>query len=188
MINFFIELWIKYIRNFWSLIRWNGKRKIDSEEVIEVNDNNLKTTLADIYSHYTWTMDDISQLGDSLRPAPYLYNWYLTAKASTTNEKVKDDCDGYHTIVYHILKNNGYNVALITVATKPITKSHTMTVIKDTNDDGTVSYRVIDYKNIKSYASLEEFVVNYTYTVRVWSLDVYNYEARRFKHLDESNF
>lgn len=188
MVNFFITLWMKYLRNFWSMIRWNGKRKIDSEPVFEVTDDNLQSTLKDVYSHYVWTMDDISQLLDSICPPPYLYNWYLDIKNSDSSDKVKGDCDDYHALIYHLLINNGYDAALITFATKPITKSHTMTVIKDTAEDGTVSYRVIDYTSIKTYASLEEFAESYKYPVRVWTLDMYDYRTRRFRNLDPSEF
>lgn len=188
MVNFFITLWMKYLRNFWSMIRWCGKRKIDSEPVFEVTDSNLKATLRDVYSHYTWTADDLSQLGDSICPPPYLYNWYLDIKNSESSDKVKGDCDDYHALIYHILKNNGYEVALISLATKPITQSHTMTVIKDTAEDGSVSYRVIDYTSVKTYASLEEFIGSYKLPVRVWTLDIYDYEARRFRNLVPNKF
>ena len=50
--KFFAMLWLKYLRNFWSMIRWNGKRKEVSREMISVNDGNLKSTLKDVYSHY----------------------------------------------------------------------------------------------------------------------------------------
>lgn len=185
--KFFAMLWLKYLRNFWSMIRWNGKRKEVSREMISVNDGNLKSTLKDVYSHYQWAMDDVSQLFDSMRPAPYLYNQYLEAKLN--DKVVEDDCDGYHTIIYHMLKNNGYRVALITLVTDPISQSHTMVAIKDIIDDGTVSYRVVNYTAITGpYITLEKFVEQYKHDVICWSVDKYDYDGRRFRNISVTEF
>ena len=185
--KFLSMIWLKCLRNFWSSIRWIKERKEVSKDVIKVNDNNLVSTLRDVYSHFKWTMDDWTQLFDSMQPASYLYNQYLECKEDSS--KVLDDCDGYHTIIYHILKNNGYDVALITVATKPITQSHTMVVIRDINENGGVSYRVVNYMLVKGpYKTIEEFVDNYNYEVIYWCLDKYNYETNKFYGIDREDF
>lgn len=178
IIVFFESLWCKHLKHFWSKIRWCRKRKEKSREVVTVDDAGLYPLLKDIYAHFEWTMDDWTELFDSFTPAPYLYNLYDEAKKN--ENVVLDDCDGYHTIIYHILKNNGYNVALITCVTKPITKSHTMCLIKD--DNGT--YRVINYTRVYRYPSIEKFIENYSTPVRFWCLDRYDYDKNVFYSIE----
>ncbi len=177
---------LKLLRNIWSMIRWHKLRKVESDKMIPVDEFSLKSALTDVYAHFKWTMDDWTQLFDSMKPAPYLYNEYLKSRVG---DKVLDDCDGYHTIVYHILKNNGFDVALLTVATDPIKESHTMCVIKDVDVVGEKSYRVIDYTSVsKSYSSIDEFISQYQPTVIYWCLDKYDYDKRRFVGVDKDEF
>ena len=185
IIVFFEMLWCKHLKHFWSKLRWWKQRKEVSKEVIHVDDTNLKAMAQDVYRNYKWTMDDWTEFFDSMRPAPSLYNEYLAAKETPEADKVLDDCDGFHTIIYHILKNNGYNVALITVVTNPITKSHTMCLIKD----GPKSFRVVNYTTIKGpYATIQEFIDDYSTPARCWCLDGYNYEKKKFYNIDEKRF
>ena len=193
MKEFFIRIfgafWTKCLRNFWSMIRWCKLRKEVSEPVVKVDESNLKSTINDVYAHFKWTMDDWTQLFDSMKPAPHLYNEYLTMKETPEDDRVLGDCDDFHTIVYHILKNNGYDVALITVVTDPIKESHTMCVIKDTGKDGKVSYRVVDYTRVKGpFESIEEFIDGYYPTVCYWCLDRYDYEKNRFRGISKKDF
>ena len=129
MMKFLAMVWLECLRNFWSNLRWCAHRKDTTKEIPTVNADNLNSTLREVYNNFEWTMDDWTQLFDSMRPAPYVYNLYFGAENTKTD--FKDDCDGFHTVIYHILKNNGYDVALITVATKPIKNSHTMCAIKE---------------------------------------------------------
>ena len=170
--KFLYKIWINGLRQFWSKIRWYRQSKIISENVQVVNDNNLSSILKDVYTHFEWVADGASQLFDSIRPAPALYNEYLNC--ITSNSKIKDDCDGFHAIIYHILNNSGYNVALLTMVTKPLKNSHTVVVVYDSTNN---SYRIIDYLHIsKPYSTIEEYISKYTDEVVDWGLDRYDYK------------
>lgn len=187
MIKLFAMIWLNLLRNSWSNLRWCKQRKEVSRDIVTVNDNNLRSVLSNINSHFDWTMDDWTQLFDSVCPAPYIYNRYLEAKENNTD--FTGDCDDYHTVVYHILKNNGYDVALITLVTKPFTQSHTMCAIRDVDKNGRVSYRVVDYSQVKGpYSTLDSFVEDYSLPVRYWHLDRYNYEKNKFESVDKKEF
>lgn len=131
--------------------------------------------LARTYNHKIASIEYLSQTEEVYDiTVPGTNNFLLEAGVFVHN------CDGFHTIVYHILKNNGYNVALITCVTKPITKSHTMCLIKD--DNGT--YRVVDYTRVYRYPSIEKFVENYSTPVRFWCLDRYDYDKNVFYSIE----
>ena len=190
MIKLIAMFWCNVWRNFWSWIRWHKYTKIESMPVPEVNDENLRTTLFRRYSAYDWTADDITELGDSFCPPQYCFNENEKAMMKTPKGKYEDDCDGWHAMVYHILKNNGYNVALITVVTKPFTQSHTMTVIRDVNEStGEISYRVVDYTAVKGpFSTLQEFVDQYSLPVRYWCLQAYNDKKGKYYNLKKKEF
>ena len=187
MIKFFAFIWLKVLKCPWSKLRWWKYRNTESRAVQKVDEDNMQSVVNDINNHFEWTMDDVSQLFDSMRPAPYLYNCYLNTVEN--GGKVTDDCDGCHTIIYHVLKQNGYDVALITVVTKPFTQSHTMTVIRNINKDEKNTYRVINYRKIsKEYYSLDDFAKDYSLPVRGWYLHEYDYIGKKFRNVNKKDF
>ena len=145
---------------------------------------------------------------DELKEQAACYNHKIVSVEPTDNEPVYDitvpdthnflleagvfvhNCDGFHAIAYHILKNNGYNVALITVVTKPFTQSHTMTAIRDVNSEtGEVSYRIVDYTAVKGpFSTLQEFVDQYNLPVRYWCLQAYNYDKGKYYNVKKKEF
>lgn len=182
MIRFFCKLWCDYLKPFWSSIRWWSERKIEGKEVTEKVTNALtsvRSMCREVYSKFDWTMDDISQFFDSLRPCEYLYNWY---KDSTREEPLKDDCDGYHSLIYHILKSNGFDCCIFTIATNPIKNSHTMTLYKY-ND----AYYLINYTSIRKYSNctIQDIVDDYNKRnglkkEHYWNTQEYDYEKKCF--------
>lgn len=190
MLKFLAMIWLEGVRNFWSNLRWCRHRKDESEAIPEVNADNLNSVLREVYNNFEWTMDDWTQLFDSVCPAPYIYNQYVEAEKNNT--VFHGDCDDYHTVIYHILKNSGYDVALIAVATKPIQQSHTMCAIKEKIEENGVEktvYRVIDYTTIRGpYTSLQDFVDDYHYPVRYWSLDQWDYNKKKFRGVSKKEF
>ena len=190
MMKFLAMVWLECLRNFWSNLRWCTHRKDTTKEIPTVNADNLNSTLREVYNNFEWTMDDWTQLFDSMRPAPYVYNLYFGAENTKTD--FKDDCDGFHTVIYHILKNNGYDVALITVATKPIKNSHTMCAIKEKIEENGVEktvYRIVDYTSLRGpYTSLQDFVDDYRYPVRYWKLDQWDYNKKKFRKVSKKEF
>lgn len=81
--------------------------------------------------------------------------------------------------MWHVLNANSIECALITLVTKPFTKSHTMCAYK-VKESGVTKYYVVDYNRIKGpYKDLESFVDSYRLPVRYWQLDKYDYECVR---------
>ena len=188
MIKFFEWLWFRCIKNWWSKLRWYKYCKASSEPVPKVNnDSDIKDNLRWIYSSFNWQMDGIKDAFDTYYPPQHAFN--LAYEANIDNVTWDGDCDDYHGAIYHLLHENGYDVALITLATIPITKSHTMTAIRFTEEDGTVSYKVVNYTHIIGpYKSLQEFVDNYGTPVRYWCLQKYNYDKGTYYNIDINEF
>lgn len=188
MIRFFSKLWCDYLRPFWSKIRWCGKRKIAGKEVTEKVTNTLtsvRNMCNEVYRRFEWTMDGFTQLFDSLRPCEYLYNWYQEANY---DDPIKDDCDGYHSIIYHILQANGFDCCIITIITSPITKSHAMTLYKYNGD----TY-LVNYTSVKKYTNctVQDIVNDYNKgngfkKEYYWNTQRYDYKKKAF--YNERNF
>lgn len=190
IIAFVAKIWLRYLKPSWSKFRWKSKLAGDSMPIpqgIKTN-SDIFAFLNECYPVFDWTMDDITQLTDSFKPLPYIYNEYYDAKKAGGSTKFKDDCDGFHSVVYHVLNANSIECALITLVTKPFTKSHTMCAYKAVEDGKTVYY-VCDYNRIRGkYETLDDFIAAYSLPVRYWQLDKYNYGDRIFYFVDKENF
>ena len=187
-IKFFEWLWLRGIKNWWSKLRWIKETKEKTLPVPTITDTNMSEECQDLYRGFDWHMDGIDDLFDTYMPAPYAYN---RAYECITDDKhpLDGDCDDFHSAVLNMLHENGYDVALITLATIPITQSHTMTAIKDVAKDGTVSYKVVNYTSIKGpYKNLQEFVDNYGTPVRYWCLQKYDFEKGKYYNIDKDTF
>ena len=174
-IRFFGKLWIDHIKPVWSKIRWCRHLKEKSEEVFSVTEELLPFVLRDLYKNYKWKMDGATQLFDSLRPIPYIYNLYLAQ-----NKKgivFEDDCDGFHSLVYYILEKNGYDCYLITFITKPLSKAHTMCVVKRKG-----KFQLINYTFISTlcYDNIQQIADEYTVPVRYWNAQKWDYSKKKF--------
>lgn len=187
IIGFVAMVWLRYIKPSWSHFRWRDRLAGDTLPVPKniITRADIQSFLNECYPVFEWTMDGITQLTDSYRPLPYLYNEYYDAKKAGGGNKFKDDCDGYHTVVWHVLNYNSIECALITLVTKPFTKSHTMCAYK-VKESGAAKYYVVDYNSIKGpYKDLESFVDFYRLPVRYWQLDKYDYEKQMFVKIKE---
>ena len=182
MMKFLARIWLDYLKPFWSKIRWNKQRKVVAEECKETVKTiaEIRAMCSKVYSCFEWTMDDISELFDSYRPTEYLYNTYLGEKAK--GKKWQDDCDGYHTVIYHILIQNGFDAVLFTIATKPFTKSHTMCLFKA---DGKMY--LVNYTSVREYESgnIQAIVDDYNKRNKLepehyWNTQKYDYAGKVF--------
>lgn len=190
IVGFVAMVWLRYIKPSWSHFRWRDRLAGDTLPVPKniITRADIQSFLNECYPVFEWTMDGITELTDSYRPLPYLYNEYYDAKKAGSGNKFKDDCDGYHSVVWHVLNYNSIECALITLVTKPFTKSHTMCAYKATEGGRTVYY-VIDYNRIRGvYTSLEDFVNAYKLPVCYWQLDKYDYGNRKFYYVAKENF
>ena len=94
----------------WSNIRWRKSIK-DCEILTEDRVKTLseiRSLVRKLYSRFNYTSDGVDQLGDSITPPAQNYTNYLT-------ESVKDDCDGFHSLVYHCLRKSGIECYLMSV-------------------------------------------------------------------------
>lgn len=183
--KFLCKLWLDYIKPVWSKIRW---KKINS--ILPTQTNLLKAksirgiqeVCDTLYKHYRWKMDDVSELLDTYRPIGYLYNWYINS-LNKDSIIVEDDCDGFHSIVYHILKSNNIQSCLLTIATRPITNSHTMTLFRYEGDIYLIDYNVLyKYSADKTIQSIvDDYNTRNKYKPEhYWTTHEYNYDKRLF--------
>lgn len=188
IIVFFEKLWLRGIKNWWSKLRWYSKSKEESYDVpLVTTDEEILEVAKDVYAYFTWKMDGIREWFDTYLPIPYAYNLYIDAKQS--NEKYIDDCDGFHGVILHILNQNNFDAAAITLATIPVTESHTMTAFKRINENGSVEYYVVNYTRLLGpYYSLQDFVDDYGTPVRYWCLQKYDYDKGMYYNIDKEDF
>ena len=119
MIKFFGDLaiswwcwWSNY--RFRKCIRSNiGTEKEDKAGTLQ----EIKDLVKRLYDCFIWTADGIDQLGDAITPPPQNYAIYL-------EQPLKDDCDGFHSLVYHCLYNSGLDCYLLTVTPSKIKDGH----------------------------------------------------------------
>lgn len=124
------KIWVVRLKPIWNNFRF---RKSIKEYIPLSNELNtigdLQERVGELYKSFTYKYDDISMLFDAIDTPPQCL-FYLE------NSTLKDDCDGYHAAIYHLVTHrveNASNIKLITVVTKPFTNSHTMCVF-DLND------------------------------------------------------
>ena len=191
MFSFICKIFLDHWKPFWSAIRWGKQRKVEAYELQDhiTDDAEMREMLKNVNNHFTWTMDDATQLFDSYQPVEYLYNLYVDSGINNTT--VKDDCDGCHSIIYHILKENGYDCVLFTIATRPITQAHTMVIYKKDN-----CYHLINYRNITHYnegVTIQEIVDDYNKKHNLkkewyWNLHRYDYDKNKLNTVKKKNF
>ena len=182
IVIWFSKFWLNHFKPWWSRLRWYKHLEDESCAIPKVTRRTMESALKDIYAHYKWKADGFSELTDSYRPIPYIYNMYVQAAESSTI--FEDDCDGFHSVVYHMFEHNGYSCALLTMVTKPFKNSHTVCAfrIKD-------AYYVVNYQKISGpYTSLQDFVDAYKDPVRYWNLQKYDYEKHKFYTVAELEF
>lgn len=130
----FIKLYCNIIRPLWSKIRWSKSKRINivpTEKVSSLNDIQEISNL--VFAKFKYKYDDLSQLFDSIKPPSQAYEEYK-------NGLLEDDCDGFHSVVYHILVNNNISCYLLTLMTHPLIKSHTVLLFNYQN-----SWYILDY-------------------------------------------
>lgn len=186
IVKFFEWFWLNCMKNWVSKLRWCRKTKVPSEPVYEINDTTMMGVVRELYYGFDWHMDGIDDLFDTYMPAQYAYNLMYNYIEDKSEEKNPGDCDDFHAGILHLLQENGYDTALITLATIPITQSHTMTAFRKKLGDDTYDYYVINYTRcLGPYDNLQDFVDNYGTPVRYWSLQGYNLKKGKYYNIDK---
>ena len=165
---------------FWSNIRFHKyiRKNIDIKEKYK-NINSIEDILKiinELYSKFVYTKDGIDELYDAITPPPQNYQHYLDGE-------LKDDCDGFHSLVYHILYNNKINCCLLT--TTALNSAHCILLFKFNN-----LWYINDYKKIYGgFEDVKETILKYneiyqniykSKPVLFNALVKYNYNKGRF--------
>ena len=105
-----IAKWISSVWwTVWSTLRWRHAIRhnigIAKEDRID-KFSDIGELLKRLMKHFDYTEDGFDQLWDSITPPPQVYQFYLDGV-------VKDDCDGFHSLVYHVLYNNSITCYLL---------------------------------------------------------------------------
>lgn len=185
--NSFIKFFLDIKNYFW--VKWSNFRfrhlerfnKETSEEDIVKNVDDIVKLTNRVLGNFKYKNDDITQLFDAIVPPPQTYQEYL-------NGLFEDDCDGFHSLVYHCLQMSNIKCYLLITTSKPA--SHCTLVFK-LND----LWYVVDYNNIFGSCNtlkdtLKEFNTYFesTYTknkkVVYNALVDYNYSKGKFRLLN----
>lgn len=171
----------------WSNHRWKDVERHNQEidkELFGYKQLGIKTYLDvdiltnNVYKKFEWTRDGVDQLFDSICPPPYNYVRYKTGV-------LKDDCDGYHALMYHILHANGIECYLMSVA--DWLWGHCILLFKLDNKWYTMDYTTIHkgFENVED--SIKEYDEDYAKRCRRKYLDTngfveYDYEKGIWKN------
>ena len=105
------NLFAKWWWPMWSNFRFRNCIRKDTclkEEDTVHNLTEIKALVKKLYEDFDYERDSFDQLGDAITPPPQNYKYYL-------DKTLKDDCDGFHSLVYHCLYNSGIECYLLGV-------------------------------------------------------------------------
>lgn len=136
---------------WWSNCRFKKtirENKGVNEEDLVSTYKQVQSLVAKLYKKFEWTADGPDQLWDAMTPPPQNYQHYLDGL-------LKDDCDGFHALVYHCLYNSGIKCSLFTA--NAINGGHCILAFTLSG-----KWYVVDYNKVyKGYDTLEEAVEEY---------------------------
>lgn len=145
-----------YIANKFWWIPWSNFRfRKEERHSIEVWKCHSITTMNDIlkiaremYKNFEYTNDGADQLWDAVCPPPYAYI------KITASGKLKEDCDGFHSLMYHILSCNNIPCYLTIVYAKKA--GHCVLFFKYNEE-----WCILDYTSLFIGTSLEDVLNHY---------------------------
>lgn len=138
---------------FWSNIRFRNTIRKDTtllrEEDRVSTIKEIRALASRVYKKFTWTADGADQLWDAITPPSQNYSNYINTP------EVRDDCDGFHSIMYYCLSLSGIECYLLSVIARG--GSHCVLLFKYKN-----KWYVNDYSSVHGpYGSAEEAIKNY---------------------------
>lgn len=177
-----------HIRNYfwivWSNVHYRNLKGTEMHST-KVDDEDKVKTLSDVekltkrlYRYFEYTKDGAELLFDAILPPCEAYKKYKEGK-------LKDDCDGFHSLVYHCLKQSGFRTYLLTAQTKKT--GHCVTVFRYEG-----LWYVVDYNNIygscrRLEPSIGEFntyfETNYVNGDKVVINELYEYDYTKGKFI-----
>ena len=178
--KFVNHLWV-----FWSNIRWKKSERF-YKEILE-EDSHITTiksmgeVVNRVYRKFKYTSDGADQLWDCITPPPQNYLHYV-------NGELKDDCDGWASIMHFILHYN--NIESYVLSVEESWDGHCVCLFK-LND----KWHINDYNDIhKGFDTPSEAIQNYNeHYAKVYNpktpvcyngIIKYNFEKGKFKLVD----
>lgn len=134
----------------WSNVRWRNALKDHSvaDEYLVKNLTDIKILVRLLYKKFKWVADDATELGDSITPPAQCYKDFC-------NGLLEDDCDGFHSLVYHCLAKSGVRCYLMSVVVA--SGGHCVLVFENKG-----KWYVNDYNKVyNGFATLREAVEDY---------------------------
>ncbi len=163
MLKLLYNLWRPFYI-FWSNLYWANAvkdfilRDVDHIEKEENYTHYLLRMANKLFDNFQYTKDNLEQLGDSIPPPPEAYKRFAEGT-------LKDDCDGFHSALYHIAHCNGIECKLLSILSVKNDYGHCVLLFKDNE------WKVLDYNNTmtidvakKHYKKVTEEFVEYTAT------------------------
>lgn len=176
MIRWLASLWLK-LRVVWS--NYKNRNNIVNLYVDEkiYSPYELTKWAREWYNNFDYTYDGINDLFDSMR---YPAECYYRIKTSV----FKDDCDGFHAALYHVVTENNLNAYLLTYVDTKIINSHTVLLIKYFD-----RYFLFDYDNMISDNTLDGLLIKQENRRKVkilkYNLVVFNYTKGKYEIVKE---
>lgn len=178
-----VECWWIPWSNFYFRKSIRSNIGIKEEDRVFTVDQ-IKKLTAKLYNKFTWTEDGPEQLFDAVTPPPQNYQNYLDGG-------VKDDCDGFHSLVFHCLYNSGIECYLMTA--NAIKAGHCLLIFRL---DGL--WHVDDYFCVyKGYEKIDDAIADYnkrfpglcgiTHQVFYNGFLSYDYETEKLKKIKLSD-
>ena len=174
------KLFARHWWPFWSNIRFKKAIRYDrtlEKEDIVMNLTDIRSQVKKLYNKFTWTRDGIDQLGDAITPPPQNYYQYLSGE-------LRDDCDGFHSLVYHCLYNSGFECYLLSVIA--LGGGHCVLLFKSKNDKWYVNDYNDIYGGFDTAAEVVEhynkiYEINYKPKSEVVANDIFSYDYNKGK-------
>lgn len=141
---------------FWSNVRF--KKCTKDVEILEEDDINcapatVKSLAKRLYKKFNYTDDGIDKLWDAITPPAQNYQDYLLGE-------VKDDCDGFHSLLLHVLAKCRDHVECYLLSVVARGGGHCVLVYRYKK-----KWYVMDYTTVyKGFPTIEEAVEDYNNT------------------------
>lgn len=135
----------------WSNFRYRKVERFDT--TIALNHkidsfNDILYVSREMYKNFEYTSDGADKLWDAVCPPPYAYNTIIE------KGKFKDDCDGFHSLMCHVLSCNDIPSYLTVVFAK---KAGHCVLTFNYNDH----WYLLDYTALYGGDSLEDVITHY---------------------------
>lgn len=111
--RFFAYLANKFYWVPWSNFRYRNEERHSKNLLSQHNVSSLddiQNLARIVYRNFEYTKDGPDLLWDAVCPPPYAYKQLLSGKP------FRDDCDGFHSLMYHCLSQNGITCYLMVVS------------------------------------------------------------------------